>query len=195
MRGFAALTLRGVPFLSKAHGVRDLQLHADLAFSDSAAPATTASLADGSDATVRVSGSLPAIVFEDMVEGEAEAASTNSLALAKPPGTAALHLLGGRLLLRDAADARWHCGSSAPAAAPTAGWPSLNASAPIATLDFQPLDGEGAAIRLTETPATGGEGSALSIALSADGARFTVGGGALLVDGSDVRHWHRQYCE
>ena len=199
--GAAAVTLRGVPILSKRHGVADLRLHAALSFDDQTTPAALVNGA-GRNASflLTLAGEDPAIIFED--EG-AEGIEGEALSLVKPAGASEVHLLGGRLLLDDGADARWSCSGG-----DGGGGLGLSADAPLSTLEFD--SGGGAVILLSQDgqaaatgtgtgtttgtgTGTGGGGSSSSsssvaLAISASRATLSMRGTArLMVDGTDVR--------
>ena len=205
--GAAAVTLRGVPILSKRHGVADLRLHTALSFDDQTTPAA---LVNGAGSNVSflltLAGEDPAIIFED--EG-AEGIEGAVLSLVKPAGASEVHVLGGRLLLDDGTDARWSCAGGGGG-----GGLGLSADAPLSTLEFGSSrgavillsqDGQAAATGTgtgTESSTTTGTGtgtgtdgggsssssSSVALAISASRATLSIRGTArLMVDGTDVR--------
>ena len=170
--GAAAVTLSGTPVLSKRHGMPELRLHAALAFDEQQPTPPSLDVAQ-----VRVIGSHPALIFED-----AGAAAERALSLVKPRGAPEVHLLGGRLLLDDATDARWSCGGGGGGANRSGG---LNSSEPLATLKL--ASASGAVLELTQDGAGSTVALAISAGSSAGSAALTVRGAArLMVDGTDV---------
>ena len=199
--GAAAVTLRGVPILSKRHGVADLRLHTALSFDDQTTPAA---LVNGAGSNVSflltLVGEDPAIIFEDEA---AEGIEGAVLSLVKPAGAPEVHVLGGRLLLDDGTDARWSCAGGGGG-----GGLGLSADAPLSTLEFGSSggavillsqDGQAAATGTgTETTTTTGAGtggggsssssSSVALAISASRAALSMRSTArLMVDGTDVR--------
>ena len=130
------MTLRGMPILSKRHGVAELRLHAALAIDDQQPTPPSIDVAH-----VRVVSSHPALIFED-ARGSPAAAEPARITLVKPRGASEVHLLGGRLLLADATDARWSCGGG------SGGSGGLNSSEPLTTLKLG--SAAGAVLELTE---------------------------------------------
>ena len=174
--GVAAVTLRGMPILSKRHGVAELRLHATLAFDDQQPTPPSLDVAH-----VRVGGSHPALIFEDKAPAATEPARVT---LVKPRGASEVHLLGGRLLLADATDARWSCGGGIGGN----GDGGLNSSQPLTTLKLD--SAAGAVLELMQEE--DGAGGTVALAISASGAVFTVRGAArLMVDGTDVAQKQR----
>ena len=167
------MTLRGMPILSKRHGVAELRLHATLAFDDQQPTPPSLDVAH-----VRVGGSHPALIFEDKAPAATEPARVT---LVKPRGASEVHLLGGRLLLADATDARWSCGGGG-------GSGGLNSSEPLTTLKLG--SAAGAVLELTQEE--NGAGGTVALAISPSGAELTVRGAVrLMVDGADVAQRHR----
>ena len=169
------MTLRGIPILSKRHGVAELRLHTALAFDKQQPTPPSIDVAH-----VRVVSSHPALIFED-ARGSPAAAEPARITLVKPRGASEVHLLGGRLLLADATDARWSCGGGG-------GSGGLNSSEPLTTLKLG--SAAGAVLELTQEE--NGAGGTVALAISPSGAELTVRGAVrLMVDGADVAQRHR----
>ena len=215
--GAAAITLRGMPILSKAHGSADLHLHTALRFSNASASAATT----GVDLSrIIISDSTqPAVIFEDV---PVPFRPPQAIVLAKPKGKADLHLLGGRLLLSDSTDARLCNANPTASNAPNhtvSRRVALNPNAPLRTLEFGALlrnrsrgnggddggagSGSGALIVLTEgmdEDLQGGQQlpqqrqqQRVELYISADGSGISLHSGTLIVDNTDVRQI-RQSC-
>ena len=189
--------LRGMPILSKRHGVADLRLHVALAFDGQSSTAYVDGAGSNASFLLSLRGDEPGIIFED--EG-AEGVEGAELSLVKPAGVSEVHVLGGRLLLDDGTDARWSCSGGGGGDGL-----GLSADAPLSTLEFG--SSRGAILLLAQygqaaasagaDAGTGGGGgssssSSVALAISASGATLSMRGTArLMVDGTDVAQMQR----
>jgi len=184
--GSAAITVQGVPILSKVHGGQEIRLHVALHFSDNATVAT------GDDVDLAIEGSQPAIVFEDEVRTTCEMQTICDsepvpLSLVRPVGVGSeVHLLRGRLLLRDGTDASLGCDSGTDA--------SWAMPEPFLPMDFGLLNSSSNAVITLHSEQEGGQ-PLVTLTIPADAGALTIGGATrLMVDGIDVRgKWGR--CE